>query len=283
MQCLKSFNPYSANKLTHNRYQRFYTKLPHFTSFTDSPIIARSKRVVSTKNSLMPRYGMFPFCHQMRIRQGQSPIALSAKKSQRLLDPVPFRAHFKRIDVTVHVRTTWATEPAILTIDFPKDACTFSLAERHYTVQEFHIHRPSEHTLNKHHFPLEGHLVGIDDQGEYMVIAVFIDSGTERHGFLDTVVEEYTKGNSMITGFDPYALFPTAPQCFFYHGSLTRSRCSKDDYIMTGVDWVVFSQPIIMLQQSIDFISQLMPSNNRSLQGTDGRDVFLGDLAGEHD
>src|SRR6185436_1741974 len=49
--------------------------------------------------------------------------------------------------------------------------------ERSFELKQFHFHAPSENTFDGKHFPLEGHLVHADKDGNLAVVAVMFNEG----------------------------------------------------------------------------------------------------------
>ncbi|WP_250894885.1 carbonic anhydrase, partial [Aeromonas dhakensis] len=47
----------------------------------------------------------------------------------------------------------------------------------HFELKQFHFHAPSENLIEGHSYPLEGHLVHANDQGELAVVAVMFEPG----------------------------------------------------------------------------------------------------------
>ncbi len=115
-----------------------------------------------------------------------------------------------------------------------------------YSLLQFHMHAPSEHTINGHHYPLEIHFVHGTPDGKLAVVGVFAKIGGANWALQkvldntpDTLQDVAPEG---IT-FNPVDLVPAhslpATSSFFtYSGSLTTPPCTE------GVQWYVLKTPI---------------------------------------
>jgi carbonic anhydrase len=144
-----------------------------------------------------------------------------------------------------------------------------------YHLAQFHVHAPSEHTVNGRSFPLEIHFVHTDDAGQLAVVGVLVESGPATAAVDPVLAVHPTPGGDpvAVTGtFDPTALLPFAPLriAYRYDGSLTTPPCSE------GVAWsVLFGSITLSPEQLAAFTGQLAEPNNRPVQPLDGRSVQL--------
>ena len=144
-----------------------------------------------------------------------------------------------------------------------------------YHLAQFHVHAPSEHTVNGRSFPLEIHFVHKDAEGHLAVVGVLVDTGPATAG-LDPVLAVHPEAGGEavpVAGtFDPTALLPLAPLriAYRYDGSLTTPPCSE------GVAWsVLFGSITVTPEQLSAITTQLAEPNNRPVQPLDGRTVQL--------
>lgn len=139
-----------------------------------------------------------------------------------------------------------------------------------FTLQQFHVHHPSEHRLDGDRFPLELHFVHKNDQGNLAVVAVLLKEGAPNKT-LDTIWKgmpqpsSAARGTSKVIGsnkarVDPMTLLPSDRTLFRYVGSLTTPPCSEQ------VQWLVFRQPMELSQQQIKTFEHIFPLNARPIQ-----------------
>ena len=124
------------------------------------------------------------------------------------------------------------------TIEVPGDA-DFHLTYNNdrYTLEQFHVHAPSEHTLDGKSYELEVHLVHENALGQLAVVAVLLDgTGSATRTGIDTMIEgapasvgEEKKADSTIK----VDFVPQSGNFYFYSGSLTSPPCTE------GVLWIV--------------------------------------------
>jgi carbonic anhydrase len=144
-----------------------------------------------------------------------------------------------------------------------------------YRLAQFHFHTPSEHTLNGQQYPLELHLVHVDDNGApAVVVGVFITTGAE-NAALATAFRNLPKKEGDISEpsgafINAAALLPSNRTLFTYEGSLTTPPCSE------GIQWFVMANPIQMSDAQIAQYQRLPHLNpsNRPLQPLNGRIVL---------
>jgi len=142
-----------------------------------------------------------------------------------------------------------------------------------YDLKQFHFHSPSEHEVDGHSFPMEGHLVHADEDGNLAVIGVFFESGGEN----DTIRSVWQHlparaGESAeVDGeqVDVAGLLPEDRAAWRYNGSLTTPPCSE------GVSWLVMKAPVRVSAQRIAQFHDLMGvDNNRPVQPLNARVVL---------
>lgn len=146
---------------------------------------------------------------------------------------------------------------------------------KRYRLAQFHFHTPSEHTVNGQQYPLELHLVHVDDNGAPAVVAgVFITTGAENQA-LATAFRNLPKKEGDISEpsgafINAAALLPSNRTHFTYEGSLTTPPCSE------GIQWFVMVNPISMSDSQIAQYQRLpyLNPSNRPLQPLNGRIVF---------
>lgn len=149
------------------------------------------------------------------------------------------------------------------------------------TLAQFHFHAPSEHTLNGASYPMEVHLVHVDDAGQpAAVVGVFIKSGNEHTGLSAAFksLPSHSGDTAATAGatIDAGNLLPADKTYFTYPGSLTTPPCTE------GVTWYVLKNPIEMSPAQIRAFTSLehLGHTNRPVQKLGGRVLLVDSTPG---
>jgi carbonic anhydrase len=162
----------------------------------------------------------------------QSPVDLNdsveTKLPELVLDYGP--STLELLDESLQVRTA----------RYPPNAIQFR--GHWFTLQQFHMHAPAEHTIGGHAAAVEIHLVHEGTDGECVVVGVLVEQGESNQAFTDLQrLLEGPRGDDVTTGeaaFDPDRLLPEDRTHYRYEGSLTTPPYTE------GVHWIVFAKPI---------------------------------------
>ena len=126
-----------------------------------------------------------------------------------------------------------------------------------YDLLQFHVHTPSEHTVDGSDYPAEIHLV--HQAGDSLaVVGVFVDEGEANDG-LDTWLQSIEGAESSIE-YDVNALLPAPRSYYTYGGSLTTPPCSEI------VRWVVMDTPVTASSDQLDALRDRHDGNARPVQ-----------------
>jgi carbonic anhydrase len=125
-----------------------------------------------------------------------------------------------------------------------------------YGLQQFHAHTPAEHTVNGTTYPAEVHLVHRAQNGDLVILAVFVEEGDTSNPALQTWI---TGADTTMT-FRPSRLFPKKQAYYTYRGSLTTPPCSET------VRWLVMDTPISASAAQIDTLRAQHGGNARPVQ-----------------
>jgi carbonic anhydrase len=141
-----------------------------------------------------------------------------------------------------------------------------------YPLVQFHLHAPSEHTLNGAHTAMELHLVHKDAGGHVAVVGVMIVEGAHNPAY-ETVlahmpVEEGEPQTISGTSLDAGELLPAEQSYYRYNGSLTTPPCTE------GVTWFVLATPVELSPAQIASFVSRYDHNYRPVQPLNER-VFL--------
>lgn len=143
---------------------------------------------------------------------------------------------------------------------------------REFELKQFHFHAPSENTLNGKHFPMEGHLVHADKDGNLAVVAVMFSQGAD-NALLGKLWQHVpaNKGDkqALPAGLNANALLPASRDHYAFNGSLTTPPCSE------GVRWLVIKQSVSASKAQIErFSGTVGEANNRPVQPLNARAVL---------
>lgn len=158
------------------------------------------------------------------------------------------------------------------TLQFNQDAgSSITFEGQTYDLLQFHVHTPSEHTLNGQYYPMEIHLVHQNQAtGQLAVIGVLIEEGVENAfltpftGHLPSEEEEHYESADT---YNIAGLLPADLTYLTYPGSLTTPPCSET------VSWIVLENPVQASLAQINKFGQIIHRNNRPTQQLNGRVV----------
>jgi len=192
----------------------------------------------------------------------QSPIDLTGFIDAKL-QPISFSYVSAPADIlnnghTVQVNTSAGSSIAI-------DGTSFQL-------KQFHFHAPSENLIKGKSFPLEGHLVHADKEGNLAVVAVMFTEGKANKILEQAWAQMPQKegDKALLTSkLDSLDLLPSNRDYYRFNGSLTTPPCSE------GVRWLVMKQSVTASKEQIEtFTHVIHHPNNRPVQPLKARVVL---------
>jgi len=150
---------------------------------------------------------------------------------------------------------------------------TITLDGKTYKLLQFHFHTPSENAVDNQTFPLEAHLVHVDDNGQLAVVGVMFRVG-EANPFIESLWRympalansdvRLTTGSINVTD-----MLPTTKEYYSWDGSLTTPPCAE------GVKWMLLKEPMEVSRKQVAKLESLMHgANNRPIQPLYDRVVF---------
>uniref|UniRef100_UPI003BA03050 carbonic anhydrase n=1 Tax=Aeromonas dhakensis TaxID=196024 RepID=UPI003BA03050 len=149
---------------------------------------------------------------------------------------------------------------------------TLELDGMHFELKQFHFHAPSENLIEGKSYPLEGHLVHVNDQGELAVVAVMFEPGSANSALgraWTSLPAKAGEQHQLKEAVSAEQLLPAKRDYYRFSGSLTTPPCSE------GVRWLVMKQPVQISQAQIDAFKAVMHHpNNRPVQPLHGRLVL---------
>lgn len=149
---------------------------------------------------------------------------------------------------------------------------TITVDGKIFELKQFHFHSPSENQINGKSFPLEGHFVHADINGNYAVIGVMFTIGDENAGLkklwkqMPQAVGDKAGLASQVRAEE---LLPKDRDYYRYNGSLTTPPCTE------GVYWLMMKTPVTVSEAQVKQFSEVMGHpDNRPLQPVDARPVL---------
>lgn len=147
------------------------------------------------------------------------------------------------------------------------------VGDKTYALVQFHLHAPSEHTVDGKHFPMEMHFVHQAADGALAVVGVLIEEGAHNPGvaplWKQLAEAPGTKATVRIPAeFNDYVFPSDAPGVYHYDGSLTTPPCSE------GVKWYIRITPIQLSEKQIAEFTAVYDHNNRPVRALGDRTVY---------
>ncbi len=139
-----------------------------------------------------------------------------------------------------------------------------------YNLLQAHFHTPSEHHLDGVIYPLEGHLVHQNENGDLLVIGVFFKKG-KQNPIIKSMLANYSTeiNNQMpLEKLNAKMLLPTKYRFYSLKGSLTTPPCTEN------VQWIILDNPATASAEQIKKLRELFHNNNtRTLQDSNNREI----------
>ncbi len=149
---------------------------------------------------------------------------------------------------------------------------TLTLDGREFTLAQFHLHTPSEHTIAGQRFDGELHFVN-KSGNDIVVLGVLVKKGAENPAFAALIDGAPNDKGAHATGVevDVQALVPKTLHLARYAGSLTTPPCTE------SVTWLVELPDAGMIEMSQAQLEKLATAvhgaNSRPVQDVRARDI----------
>jgi len=140
---------------------------------------------------------------------------------------------------------------------------------KRYELLQFHVHGPSENTVDGQALAMETHLVHKAEDGSLAVIGVLMREGADSaplHVVQDHLPADVGEVHTWddVT-FNVGDLLPKTAAYWHFSGSLTTPPCTE------GVDWNVLQTPVEVSHAQVEAFSALLHGNARPVQPLQGR------------
>ena len=137
-----------------------------------------------------------------------------------------------------------------------------------YFLKQLHFHTHSEHSLNGIYFPAEIHLVHKSNDGNLLVLGIFIElnnSNNNRFGFFKNVHKRKT-----LVRLSKIKELNGAH--YNYKGSLTTPPCTEN------VEWIIFDKHISLNHSQLRPFKKIFKHNYRPVNEFKQHELFHSDL-----
>jgi carbonic anhydrase len=142
-----------------------------------------------------------------------------------------------------------------------------------YSLEQYHVHVPSEHTIDGKHADMEIHLVHKSSSGKVAVVAVMVQADSKNpvdvpmYKILpdqvgETMVADHATRNAM-------DFIPKEHSYWRYMGSFTTPPCGED------IRWIIMKTPISITPAVLTEFKKIVGGNNRPVQMLNGRQVSV--------
>lgn len=192
----------------------------------------------------------------------QSPIDINTKKTPvEKLPDLKFDYRRERISAVNNGHT----------IQHNKGPGSFlHLGDKKYALEQFHVHTPSEHTIDGKRFDMEIHFVHKSESGEVVVVAVLVNGDEKSELEFPAYYDIPTQAGETVL-FDgtrnPSDYLPRSRDYFSYSGSFTTPPCTED------ILWIVMYEPLAVPPKLIERFATILKFNNRPVQRLNDRIV----------
>jgi carbonic anhydrase len=198
----------------------------------------------------------------------QSPIDIESAALAAATPPTAGALTINYLPTIFEVENTGRTIEAV-----PDDlqANYITINDKKFYLQQFHLHNPSEHTLDNSSFAMELHLVNKSDDGALAVLGVLMNAGAENAVLAELFTKmptTKTDEQSMVAldeKIDPTDLIPSGSKVARYSGSLTTPPCTEP------VIWSVFLTPSAVSDPQLAALATIFPGSHRPTQPLNGR------------
>ena len=138
-----------------------------------------------------------------------------------------------------------------------------------YHLTDIHFHMPSEHLLSGKQYPLEFHLVHMNDAGENLVVGCLFTITEEENRFSEANHPMDWENGTHQQWFNPSIFLPEERLHYHYVGSLTTPPTKGP---VNGLYLIPFKNGSSLLNKIKE---GMLAFNNRPLQPLNGRKIYF--------
>ncbi len=209
--------------------------------------------------TLSPKY------HLAKDGNQQSPIDIQTKKAiAESLPPLKFNYRKEPISAINNGHSIQHNE---------QPGSFLHVGDHRYSLEQYHVHVPSEHTIDGKHADMEIHFVHKSSSGKVAVVAVMAYADSKEPVDVP-VYKELPKqvGESIVINQatrNPVDFIPKDHSYLRYMGSFTTPPCTE------GIRWIMMKTPISITPAVLAKVKEIVGGNNRPVQKLNDRQVFV--------
>ncbi|MDE0572217.1 carbonic anhydrase family protein [Demequina sp. B12] len=198
----------------------------------------------------------------------QSPIDIRDEDLTYVENLPRLRVHYDTSDVHVHNNGSPDHEASVKAT--PAEDLYVTVGGEKWPLAQFHWHTESEHLRNGEPYVMEGHFVHQQDDGDLLVIGVFVEEDDRNRALRPLFSQLPASHESVdIENLRIDDILPDDLESYRYSGSLTTSPYSEP------VNWIVLDEPIEMSRSQIAAFQELFPEGNtREAQPLNDRTIL---------
>lgn len=206
-----------------------------------------------------------PQYHLAKDGKQQSPIDIQTKDAiAESLPPLKFDYRKERVSAINNGHSIQHNE---------QPGSFLHVGDQAYALEQFHVHVPSEHTIDGKHADMEIHFVHKSSSGKATVVAVMVHADSKDPVDVP-IYKELPKqvGESVVADQatrNPMDFIPKEHSYFRYMGSFTTPPCPE------GIHWIMMKTPISITPAVLAEFKEILGGNNRPVQMLNDRQVFV--------
>jgi len=209
--------------------------------------------------TLSPKY------HLAKDGKQQSPIDIQTKDAiTESLPPLTFKYRKERVSAVNNGHSIQHNE---------QPGSFLHVGDHRYSLEQYHVHVPSEHTIDGKHADMEMHFVHKSSSGKVAVVAVMVNADSKNPVDLPAYKELPTqKGERVVAdqvSRNAIDFIPKDHSYLRYMGSFTTPPCTE------GIRWFMMKTPISITPAVLAEVKGIIGGNNRPVQKLNDRQVFV--------
>lgn len=206
-----------------------------------------------------------PNYHLAKDGKQQSPIDIQTKDAiTETLPPLKFNYRTERISAINNGHSIQHNE---------QPGSFLHIGDEAYALEQFHVHVPSEHTIDGKHADMEIHFVHKSSSGEVGVVSVMVHADSKNP--VDVPIYKVLpkqSGKTVVADYafrNPMDFIPKDHGYFRYMGSFTTPPCTE------GILWIMMKTPISITPDVLAEFKEVIGGNNRPVQMLNRRNVSV--------